>query len=363
MRYERQQPSDEVDEILGRPRPPAGEPDDTEPTRERQAELRAAYEANVAAGKAPYEGVRIRTLGELRWIMSTRGWTGEATDAEEGRRVDLTGASLRQAVLTGQQLNGANLTRAHLDRAVLRNGSLRATTLHRAHLDVADLRGTNLRFAHMDAMTDLRLATFDSSTLLADVAWNDVPLTLVDWNTVPYLGDESGARRRRDEAGKRKSGPRRLGEYERAVRANRQLAVALRNQGINEHADRYAYRAQLCQRVVLRRQRHYLRYLGSLFLWFIAGYGYRPLRSVLSYMLVVTTFAAMYFALGGTHGQALTWNEALVVSLTAFHGRGFFATAFQPGDPQAVVAAIEAVVGLLIEITFIATFTNRFFAR
>jgi len=33
------------------------EPDDSEPSPERQMELRAAYEANVAAGKAPYEGV------------------------------------------------------------------------------------------------------------------------------------------------------------------------------------------------------------------------------------------------------------------------------------------------------------------
>ena len=52
-----------------------------------------------------------------------------------------------------------------------------------------------------------------------------------------------------------------------------------------------------------------------------------------------------------------------MVSLTAFHGRGFFATAFLPGDPQAALAAGEAVIGLLIEITFIATFTQRFFAR
>jgi hypothetical protein len=52
----------------------------------------------------------------------------------------------------------------------------------------------------------------------------------------------------------------------------------------------------------------------------------------------------------------------VVFSLTAFHGRGFF-----PGehislrDPLAVLAAAEAVIGLLIEISFIATFTQRFF--
>jgi len=39
----------------------------------------------------------------------------------------------------------------------------------------------------------------------------------------------------------------------------------------------------------------------------------------------------------------------------------FFATAFKPGDPQAGLAALEAVFGLLIEISFIATFTQRFF--
>jgi hypothetical protein len=50
--------------------------------------------------------------------------------------------------------------------------------------------------------------------------------------------------------------------------------------------------------------------------------------------------------------------------VTSFHGRGFF-----PGgglaldDPITILAAIEAILGLFIEITFIATFTQRFFAR
>ena len=59
----------------------------------------------------------------------------------------------------------------------------------------------------------------------------------------------------------------------------------------------------------------------------------------------------------------LQWYEALVVSLTAFHGRGFFSNQFTPGDPQSFVAAAEAVIDLLIEISFIATFTQRFFDK
>ena len=69
-------------------------------------------------------------------------------------------------------------------------------------------------------------------------------------------------------------------------------------------------------------------------------------------------FATTYHLLG-TH----LWNEAIVVSMTAFHGRGFFPDQFHPGDPQALVAAIEAFVGLLIEVTFIATLTQRLFGK
>ncbi len=50
--------------------------------------------------------------------------------------------------------------------------------------------------------------------------------------------------------------------------------------------------------------------------------------------------------------------------MTSFHGRGFF-----PGNnialdnPLTVLAAFEALVGLLVEVTFIATLTRRFFGQ
>jgi hypothetical protein len=87
------------------------------------------------------------------------------------------------------------------------------------------------------------------------------------------------------------------------------------------------------------------------------------MRSFVTYVLVILAFAAAYFTLGNANGSPLQWNEAIVISMTAFHGRGFFSSVFQPGDIQAAVAAGEAFIGLLIEIVFIATFTQRFFAR
>ena len=52
--------------------PNQSESDTIRPSTERQAELRAAYEANVAAGKPSYQKVRIDTLGEALRILRER---------------------------------------------------------------------------------------------------------------------------------------------------------------------------------------------------------------------------------------------------------------------------------------------------
>ncbi|MEO7074209.1 MAG: hypothetical protein ABI068_02770, partial [Ktedonobacterales bacterium] len=162
-------------------------------------------------------------------------------------------------------------------------------------------------------------------------------------------------------------------EYQAAVRAYRLLAVALQAKGMNEEAGTYAYRAQVCQRQVLRYSgwRVFGRYLFSWFLDGLAGYGYRPGLTLGWYLVVIVGFAEAYFA--ATHGwltfglpasevPRLQWYEALILSISSFHGRGFFQPIKSLGDPVAVLAALEAITGLLIEISFIATFTQRFFS-
>jgi hypothetical protein len=79
--------------------------------------------------------------------------------------------------------------------------------------------------------------------------------------------------------------------------------------------------------------------------------------------VVVLGFAAAY--LGVTHFletglSHLRWDEALVLSLTSFHGRGFFPGFLALGDWVSRVAALEAVIGLFIELILIATFSRRF---
>lgn len=389
--------------------------DDTEPSPERQAELEQQYRANVAADRAPYHGVRIRTRGEVTWIMRQRKWSGKGTPEDDETRADFAEANFYEANLSHMQFQGANLTEAFMDRvnlsfadlsdAKLQNARLEEANLAGAELIVVNLRGadldscdltgavisdTDLRGAmlascEMDIKTTLEGISIDTRTQFVDVRWNGAPLTLMDWSQAPVLGDETDAREVIDGFSKQrvqKSMKRRIRDYQNATRAYRQLAVALRSQGLNEEADHYAHRAQVMKRSVLWRQgflrdkshqvsvwyrfRKLAAYEVSWLLAVLAGYGYSPLSSTMAYFLIVGGFALAYHTLGAPAGHPayhLSWLESVVVSVTAFHGRGFFAQQYAPSDPQSILAAGEAVIGLLIEITFIATFTNRFFAR
>jgi hypothetical protein len=229
-----------------------------------------------------------------------------------------------------------------------------------AQLPPADLRG-----AFFDDATDLNDVTLGEPkggyVSVADLRWRGANLAVVNWPAAMMLGDERIAREQGTSARTSAGAAQELSSYQAAVRANRQLAVALQAQGLNEEASRFAYDAQVLQQHVLWRQRKVGAYLFSRFLNGLAGYGYKPMRSLIAYLLLVIGFAAAYYGLGLAVHPHLQWYEALVVSLTAFHGRGFFAQQFSPGDPQAIIAAVEAVVGLLIEISFIATFTQRYF--
>ncbi len=65
-------------------------------------------------------------------------------------------------------------------------------------------------------------------------------------------------------------------------------------------------------------------WLFSWFLFLLAGYGYKPIRSVITYLVII--FGCMDLYLLNAHFIAphLTWDEALVLSVSSFHGRGFF---------------------------------------
>lgn len=416
-----------------------GQPWRTEPEIDpkRQTELaqRRTVAPDLERGVYPFKGMKL-SRADIEWLLAThengRGpvdWGDESQREREG--LDMRGADLRQvdlqylplarmqgglyrdarALATAEQyematvhlegadlskahLEGASLFRAHLEEArlylaflkeaYLREAHLERTDLFRAHLQEAILRGAylggaNLRRAYVEGAELERVVLTDehrTSPRLADVHWGDNNLTGVKWSQIEILGDEHKARLRKAADGSVKKKAKQFEEYEVAVRAYHQLTNILQEQGLNEEAARFAYRAQVLRKRVLWYQllqsgvtlRSRFQTLGAwLFSWFIfllAGYGYRPSRSFLAYFLVIAGFATAYYVIGHTVGPTLSPLGAFVFSMTSFHGRGFF-----PGnnisldDPLTVLAALEALVGLIIEVTFIATLTQRLFSR
>lgn len=320
----------------------------------RQADLHNLPLARLCAGLPHWE-----------WAKATlEQRTMAAAHLEEAnlRDAQLAGAYLRGARLAGTYLSWAQLEKADLNNAQLTGAHLRFARLMRADLRDAQLTEADIRGAQLEGAILNNAIVGDVGhfgPLVADTLWGSVNLAAVKWSQVNVLGDEHQARQKKTDKGEEKDIAAQLDQYESAIRANRQLAVALPTQGLNEDAARFAYRAQKLQRIIFRRQKKFGQYLFSGLLDLLTGYGYKPIRSFIAYLLVITAFAMIYSSLS----PHLVWNEAIVISMTAFHGRGFFPDQFKPGDPQALVAAIEAFVGLLIEVTFIATLTQRLFGR
>lgn len=361
----------------------------------RQAELRAVLDgwkvpgANHGTRRGPFDrtGLDVEAQADLTISGADVCWLAE--QAREQNQVEalfdrddrsLDKLNLRGADLLGAHLEGAELCRAHLEGADLREAHLEGANLRGAHLEGADLEaahleGVDLRGAVFDGHTILAQASLGPGALadwldrhvrfrnrnaaLADVKWGDADMTAVPWARMGRLGDERWA-----------SPIHGVTDRQSAERAYRQVTARLRQQGMADAADHFAYRAQIRRRDVQGRTLHLLQYGFSWILAILAGYGYRPVRTLFWYIVVIAGFAWGYVQV--THGAPvfglttpsgvppLQWYEALVLSVSSFHGRGFFQPLQNPGDPVAILAAAEAVLGLFIEISFIATFTQRY---
>lgn len=293
-------------------------------------------------------------------------------DLEEAdlRGVDLEGASLRGANLEGANLRGANLRKADLVDANLRGADVTTADLQGANLFNADFReanfykadlqgasfvraklaGANLSHAVFGIRTDLGGAKLGDQDLglvsVADTIWNDVILASADWSALlegVRLGDD-----RQEEAPV-------------AARANQQLALALRAQGLNAEASELDYRARMWRLRDLWQKRRFPAFTVSALVCLVSGYGYRPLRSFGAYAITILVFTGLYLLNSHFVAPHLTWDEALVLSVSSFHGRGFFSSTISLGDTYARLSVVEAFIGLLIEATLIATFTQRIF--
>lgn len=312
----------------------------------------------------------------------------------------LRGAHLEGADLWGAHLEGAYLWEAHLEGANLLEAHLEGARLIEAHLEGAKLWGTHLEGANFIEASFDRTSRLNSAHLnhvsLDQVTFDNTNLTVVTWKEVRKLGDELRANRRH--------------EYSAAARAYRALSVTLRNQGITDAA-RFHYRSEVMERKALFRETGHRLFSRSFYLaplsfarWLVSwvlgtfmGYGDYISRLFLTYAGVVVAFAAVYLGLtyqpaAGHPLAVLPWPrafaavswvrdlvsfwlvrvpaaysvastkykfDALVFSVTAFHGRGLQVQPWSQQDAVIWWAGVEAVLGLLIEALFVAAFARR----
>ena len=359
---------------------------DTE--RQKYLDERRSITPDIEQGIYPFKDIRL-SRADVEWLLAThengRGpvdWSNENQRERTGldlRGADLCQADLRNLPLACIQGGLAGHVQSyaieglddnaivHMEKAILREAHLEGANLRKAHMQGADLFRAHLEATYLNeanlAGTDLRSIFFDTASTLRDVVlcdnehgfisvadarWAGVNLALLKWprrkwSKLLILGDESKARQvdSRDRA-------KRIEEYEGAVRANRQLTGVLRDQGLNELADHFAYRAQMLQRKVFRYQGKVGPYLFSLLLAMLSGYGYRIWRILAAYIVMVSLFALAYFVLGMHYSPHFSLDQAFLESITAFHGRVFLEQ-FSPNTPQIWLTALEAIAGLIIE--------------
>jgi uncharacterized protein YjbI with pentapeptide repeats len=300
---------------------------------------------------------------------------------------DLSNADLQGAILTGACLKGVVLKEAHLEEADLREANLREAILSRAHLEKADLEDAHLEGAYLFRAylaeadlsgTHLMEARLDRANLcsekhigpwLADIYWNNVNLAVVDWSQVKVLADEHEAEQKKSDDDNMKDRSTRFNEYMIAARANRQLAIALQSQGLNEDAAPFAFGAEKLQRKVFWFQmigqhvkiKQRIQSLGKwLFSWFLnlfTGYGFKPGRWLIVYLGTITVFAVLHYFVVKPHPTVF---NAIVMSVLNLHGRPFLNS---PSGLEGGINIVEAFFGLVVEAVLIAIITERIFLR
>ncbi|HEX9067200.1 MAG TPA: pentapeptide repeat-containing protein [Ktedonobacterales bacterium] len=373
---------------------------------QRQQELGALAESGV---ERPFAGKRL-TGADVFYLASrlVAGSHGDIAKAgerlsnalhEKGARgglhlegldlrgVDLYGAHLENALLPKVQLEHASLRSVRLDHAVLAGARLQGAlladaSLPHADLTAANLTGADLRSAHFAKSTRINNARIGGAILDQGFVEN-AALNAIEWMGIRRLGNEALARqgmRRQSEGGEgepahggRKAATRRVFEYRSAARVYRSLAQALRAMAYAETASRFRYRGLVMARKgqfweasrsltgghPLRALYGFGRWLLSLALGVLTGYGEYLGRLIITYAIALLGFAAGFMVLGAMPPDASHLRDALLYSIAAFHGRGVAPPALRVTEGVATLAGFAGIVGLLIDGLLIGVITSK----
>jgi uncharacterized protein YjbI with pentapeptide repeats len=110
----------------------------------------------------------------------------------------------------------------------------------------------------------------------------------------------------------------------------------------------------------LNSGRYYCARAASFLLDIICGYGYKPVRILIVYVVTILVFARIYATYAPQPHAPHGWNT-IWFSMIAFHGRGIISGDINPNARILWVPALEAVIGLGIEALLVAVIIRRLF--
>ena len=248
-------------------------------------------------------------------------------------------AHLEGADLNGVHLEGASLPRAHLEGAWLLGAHLKGADLVSAHLEGADLsdahfEGAYLIGAHLEGAY-LSLAEFSP----------DTKLEYADWGNY-IVGEEEE------------------GDFTIAADTYRRLKQWHTTAGMYDRAGEFYYREMTAKRknywwqgIQSKSFQKLLYGAWSKFLSVLCGYGERPLRVVISALVVVLGSALIYFAIGTLTPN--TFPNSLYYSAVSFTALGYGRWAPEPTGWVKGLGAAEAFAGVFMMALFLITFTRK----
>lgn len=261
---------------------------------------------------------------------------------------NLVGSKLEAANMVGARFGfcdfvGADLSRANLTRATLLGCSFSYADLHEAYLIETILKDTDFMGA----------ALFDA------ILWN---ADLAGAKHLKKKNFQNSLRSARE-------GRTHISEKNPTVshESYRALKHYFYHNGLHEDAGWAAYRERIMER------RHFfntkdLRYLPSLLMDLLSGYTEKPFRVILSSLVIILTFAFLYYFMDATRstaaghlGRTDFWN-CLYFSFVTFTTVGYGDFVPRPEIWYKIPACIEAFSGPFMAGLYIFTLTRRYAA-
>ena len=272
------------------------------------------------------------------------------------------GQSLEGFLLSGADLGGVNLTLGHSEHQVdLRGADLSRANLSGAHLFNIDLRGSNLLKADC-TQANLNRANLGDANLLGAVMEN-TRLEQVDWGR--HFHQEIQA----VEAEKKGEDELAMDLLQEAEETYRYLRTLFERTGNITQAGNFYLKEKVMRRMQMRRWSG--DWLWSKIIDVLCGYGEVPYR-VITFSLLVIFFSGILFFLFGVNGpeghlvlnaqagfgeNLLTFLACLYYSVVTFTTLGY--GEITPSGFVRAIAATEAFIGSFSMALFVVVFVRK----